>query len=150
VSTTGRDASQLLDVDVQQFSGLSSDVPNWLPGKAVKVDEPRTASSDQDGVDRRTWHLEHGAESMRSPALMAPNRQDVLSCLLGQAAWAVVGSTGAVLQSNRAFDTVPADPLVRGGPRDTHGLCRAAGGPASTHSLDEQLSAHNSQLRSTM
>jgi hypothetical protein len=90
MASTRRNPTQLLDIEVQQLPWSVTDIADRLTGQPVGVAEPRTASSHQDSVDRRAWQLQDGAESMRSPALMAADGQHPLLNLVGQAVGTVV------------------------------------------------------------
>lgn len=136
-AAAGGDLADLLDVDVDQFTGAVAFVahrgglrgPDDLAGQRVTLAQLRDAVAAQDPAHGPGWDAEFGTEPVLAAALLAAIGHDRFldcgRCLVR----AVVRALGPVVEASFAFGAEPVDPAVRTLAGDTLGLGRVRDGP---------------------
>jgi hypothetical protein len=121
VAAPGGDATQLLDVQVDQIAGpvmlVAADRP---AGGTVQPGQPVHPVADQHPMDRGGWQPQPGGDAGRTEPLTAAQPEDALLNLGGGSPGAVGGDAGPVNQASLAQLLVEAPPAVGGGARDAH------------------------------
>ena len=117
----GRDAAQLLDVQVDQVAWLVMLVAADRPaGGAVHEGQPVQLVADQHPMDGRGGHTEAGGDSGRAEPLAAAQPEDALLEAGGGPPRTPQGDAGPIDQPGLAELLVAGPPAVGGGARDAH------------------------------
>jgi hypothetical protein len=136
------DASELLDVDVDELAGSSALVA--LRGLQAEPAELAHPDPRQDARDRRERHPEQFGDLGAGEAQPA-QRGDRLDAVLAGACRDRARSRGTIQQADRAFGLVAGAPLARGALADSgrHGGLRQR--PPRAQSLDQQLATFDAE-----
>jgi hypothetical protein len=121
VATTGGDTAQLLDIQVDQVTGMGMLVAADHPaGGAVQPDQPVDVVADQDAVDGGGRQAEPGGDPGRPEPFSAAQPDDALLQPDGSPARAVRWNAGTVDQPGLAELLVAGPPAVGGSAGDAH------------------------------
>src|SRR3989442_372726 len=115
------DASELLDIDVDQLAGsLALVAPGWLETQASEPAHPDPREDSRDGGERHPDRL----GDLGSREAQPPERRDRLDALLLGAVRSRVRRRGAGEQPELALGAVTPDPLAGAADADFGGLGR--------------------------
>ena len=125
-----RDAPELLDAGVQQFSRPAALVAHGLAAHAVHPVAAVETGPPQDGVGRRGGHPERPGDAVRPPAAAAAQPEHGRGGVRRRDAGRAARARAAVAQAGLALVAVAAHPLARRGARDAEPPRRLGPGPA--------------------
>ena len=140
------DASELLDVDMDQVSGtfvfiaLRGRLADGQPCALVKAGQPGHPVPGQDLSHRRACQMQVGCDPVRTPAAGETQRDDPPFGADVSAVRAPTRPRGLVLHTFLAKDPVPIRPFLRGGGRAQEPLRGPAQSPALIDNQPGELS----------
>src|SRR2546425_959012 len=124
VASTGRDPSELLDVEVDELTGpLAFVATDRHPGRTIQPIQAREPATAKHRIDRRARMPELGTEAMRAVLGPHPWSADPRHFSIRQGTRAMQRSAGAILEAGHALFPEPSEPLVCGGARDPAHRC---------------------------
>lgn len=113
-TATVGNASEFLNVEVDEFTGLATFVTDDRPRGLVHCPQDRKPFTPEDTVDRGTRHLQFPCEPVRPCSQFTAERTDSGDHLLTESAGQVFRPAAAVLQAGKPFVPVAPPPLGDG------------------------------------
>jgi len=151
MTASGRNTSQLLDVQVEQLTWALPDIADRDGCDSVEVTKPRQPLSTEDLIDRRPWKSELGPQPMRSEPQLASSADDLADRRFRDCVRITTRLGRLILESGDSSLTVTRQPFVGSSARDASRLRSVGNWPFEIDdALDQKKPTEGCESRITM